>query len=65
MTDKAGWVRDTHTGAVISVDTRAQAEYRARLIKLKETQAKIANINTLENRIDHLEKMISAITKDK
>jgi len=64
-TDKAGWIRDTYTGAVLSVDHRGLKAYHERLVKIKETQSKIDNINTLEERIKHLEDVITTMAKPK
>lgn len=65
LTDKAGWMRDPATGAVLSVDRRGLADHRARMIKVKATQAKLANINTLEDRIKSLESLVTELITNK
>lgn len=64
MTDKAGWMRDPATGAVLSVDRRGLAEHRKRMVKVKATHAKIENINTLEDRIKSLEFLVTKLIKE-
>ena len=64
-TDKPGWIRDTHTGAILSVDTRGQKDYHDRLIKFKETQSKINSINTLEQELADLKKIVQALIENK
>lgn len=61
-TDKKGWIRDTETGAVISVDSRARSEYYDRLGKVKEQQEKIDSINRLEKKLAKFEKIIEKLT---
>lgn len=60
-TDKIGWIRDTHTGAILSVDTRGQKDYHDRMLKFKETQSKINSINTLEQELDDLKKIVQTL----
>lgn len=60
-TDKIGWIRDTHTGAILSVDQRGQKDYRERLQKFKETQAKINSINTLQTEVEELKTLVKML----
>lgn len=57
-TDKVGWIRDTQTGAILSIDRRGQKDYRERAEKYKETQAKINSINTLEESVKELTELV-------
>lgn len=62
MTDKTGWIRDTHTGAILSVDQRGQKDYHDRMKKFKETQSKI---NTLEKDLRDLQELVKKLMDNK
>lgn len=64
-TDKVGWLRDTETGAILSVDYRGQKDYHDRLLKFKETQDKIKSINTLQEEVNQLKDIIQKLIDSK
>tara|TARA_Y100001951_G_C11137745_1_gene181808 strand:- start:50 stop:319 length:270 start_codon:yes stop_codon:yes gene_type:complete len=53
-TDRPGLIRDTETYAILSTDRKALMNYRKKREQLKETKAKLDNIDIVEKEIDGL-----------
>lgn len=61
-TDQQGWIRDTETGAILSVNRSAQKEHKERVEKQR---AKNAELNSLKDELSQLKALVNKLVEDK
>lgn len=61
-TDKRGWIRDTKTGALLSVDRTAQKEHNQRV---STERIKIEELNSLKDEVSQLKELVNKLIGDK
>ena len=61
-TDKRGWVRDTETGAILSVDRRGRKEHLERVAR---QTAKNDELNSLKDEVSQLKELVNKLIEDK
>lgn len=60
--DKRGWIRDTKTGAILSVDRAAKKEHMEQVSRQK---AKNEELNSLKDQVDQLTELVHKLIEDK
>jgi hypothetical protein len=61
-TDKRGWIRDTKTGALLSVDRTAQKEHNQRV---STERIKTEELNSLKDEVSQLKELVNKLIGDK
>lgn len=61
-TEKRGWVRDTETGAIISVDRRGRSEH---MEQASRQAAKTDELNSLKDEVSQLKELVTQLIEDK
>lgn len=61
-TDRRGWIRDTETGAILSVDRAAQKQHREEVARQKSNNDEL---NSLKDELSQLKALVNKLVEDK
>jgi len=61
-TEMRGWIRDTETGAILSVDRLAKKEHQ---VQVSQQRAQKSEINNLKSQVSELSRLVEKLIEDK